>query len=48
MQEVSRAPSARTTVLRLLNDEYFVALPFEPYGNLGKGRFLLRTLTPKR
>jgi predicted regulator of Ras-like GTPase activity (Roadblock/LC7/MglB family) len=47
MQEVSVRAEKQTTVMRLLNDEYFVALTLEPGGNLGKGRFLLRTLTPK-
>ena len=30
------------TVMRLINEEYFVALAIEPSGNLGKARFLLR------
>jgi hypothetical protein len=30
------------TLMRLINDEYFVALAIEPTGNLGKARFLLR------
>jgi predicted regulator of Ras-like GTPase activity (Roadblock/LC7/MglB family) len=47
MQEVSVRAEHQTTVMRLLNDEYFVALTLAPEGNLGKGRFLLRTLTPK-
>jgi predicted regulator of Ras-like GTPase activity (Roadblock/LC7/MglB family) len=36
-----------TTVIRLLNHEYFVALALGANGNTGKGRYLLRTLTPK-
>lgn len=35
------------TVVRMLNDEYFVAVTLRPEGNLGKARFLLRTRTPK-
>ncbi|MFW6067297.1 MAG: roadblock/LC7 domain-containing protein [Myxococcota bacterium] len=35
------------TVVRMLNDEYFVAMTLKPEGNLGKARFLLRTRTPK-
>ncbi|MFW5876921.1 MAG: roadblock/LC7 domain-containing protein, partial [Myxococcota bacterium] len=35
------------TVVRLLNDEYFVAVTLKPEGNLGKARFLLRTRTGK-
>jgi hypothetical protein len=36
-----------TTLIRLLNPEYFVAMTIAPGGNFGKARFLLRTLTPK-
>jgi hypothetical protein len=31
-----------TTVIRLLNESYFIALALSPTGNLGKGRYLLR------
>ena len=31
-----------TTVVRLLNDEYFVALAIEPAANLGRARYMLR------
>jgi predicted regulator of Ras-like GTPase activity (Roadblock/LC7/MglB family) len=46
-REVSIQAENVTTVIRLLNKEYFVALTMEPDGNFGKARFLLRTLTPK-
>ncbi len=46
-REVSIQAENVTTVIRLLNNEYFVALTMGPKGNFGKGRFLLRTLTPK-
>ena len=32
-----------TTVIRLINEEYFIAVTLQPSGNLGKARFLLRT-----
>lgn len=32
-----------TTMLRMVNDEYFVAMFLKPEGNFGKGRVLLRT-----
>jgi len=32
-----------TTMLRMVNDEYFVAMFLKPGANLGKGRLLLRT-----
>ncbi len=35
-----------TTVIRMISDTYFVALTMTPDGNLGKGRFMLRTRIP--
>ena len=46
-REVAIQAERMTTVIRFLNDQYFVALALAPGGNFGKGRFLLRTLTPK-
>jgi len=46
-REISIQTENMTTVIRLLNTEYFVALTMAPNGNFGKARFLLRTLTPK-
>lgn len=46
-REVSVQAERLGTVIRLLNDEYFVAVALEPAGNHGKARFLLRTLAPK-
>jgi len=46
-REISIQAERMTTVIRLLNKEYFVALTLAPNGNVGKGRYLLRTLTPK-
>ena len=46
-REVSIQAEKLTTVIRLLNKDYFVALTMSPGGNFGKARFLLRTLTPK-
>jgi predicted regulator of Ras-like GTPase activity (Roadblock/LC7/MglB family) len=45
--EVSIQAERLTTVIRLLNKEYFVALALAPNGNTGKGRYLLRTLSPR-
>jgi hypothetical protein len=36
-----------TTLIRVINQTYFVAITMDPEGNLGKGRFLLRVLAPK-
>jgi predicted regulator of Ras-like GTPase activity (Roadblock/LC7/MglB family) len=46
-REVSIQAERLTTLIRMLNKEYFVALTLVPHGNFGKARFLLRTLTPK-
>jgi predicted regulator of Ras-like GTPase activity (Roadblock/LC7/MglB family) len=32
-----------TTLLRMIDDTYFVAMFLKPDGNMGKGRFLLRS-----
>ena len=45
-QEVAVKTERLTTVVRMLTDEYFVALALEPGGNVGKARFLLRTSAP--
>ncbi len=46
-KEVSIQAENMLTVIRLLNDEYFVAVTLKPGGNLGKARFLLRTQVDK-
>jgi len=45
--EVSIKAEKMTTVIRLLNDEYFVAIALEPSGNQGRARFLLRASAHK-
>ncbi len=46
-REVAVQAEKMTTVMRLINDEYFVALAMQPTGNFGKARFLLRMQAPK-
>ena len=46
-REVSVQAENMITLMRLLNDEYFVAVALRPNGNLGKARFLLRTQVDK-
>jgi len=41
-REVAVSAENMTTVIRLLNESYFIALALAPNGNLGKGRYLLR------
>lgn len=46
-REVAIQAERLTTVIRLINEEYFVALAMKPEGNYGKARFLLRTSATK-
>ena len=46
-REVSIQAERQTTLIRLVNQEYFLALTLAPHGNLGKARYLLRMLSPK-
>ena len=45
--EVAIQAENMTTLMRLLNEEYFIAVAMRPSGNIGKARFLLRTSAPK-
>lgn len=42
-REVTIQGEKVTTVIRLINEEYFVAVALRPDGNFGKARYLLRT-----
>ncbi|MEB2311055.1 MAG: roadblock/LC7 domain-containing protein [Sorangiineae bacterium] len=46
-REVSFKSDKMVTLIRVLNDNYFVALALEPEGNFGKGRFMLRVAAPE-
>ena len=46
-REVAIQAERMTTVIRLLNNEYFVAVAIKPDGNTGKARYLLRTVAGK-
>lgn len=46
-QEIAIGTERLTTIIRTLGENYFLALALSPEGNLGKGRFLLRTAAPK-
>lgn len=46
-KEVAIQAEKLLTIVRMLNNEYFVALAMKPEGNYGKGRFLLRLAAPK-
>ncbi|MEZ4340364.1 MAG: hypothetical protein R3B82_27395 [Sandaracinaceae bacterium] len=46
-EEVSIRAEHMITVMRVVNEEYFVAITLQPHGNFGKARFLLRTAGSK-
>lgn len=46
-REVAIQAEHMTTLIRVVNDDYFLALTLRPDGNPGKGRFILRTAAPK-
>ena len=45
--EVSIGTDKVITLVRMLNETYFLALAMMPSGNFGKGRYLMRTAAPK-
>jgi predicted regulator of Ras-like GTPase activity (Roadblock/LC7/MglB family) len=45
--EVSIGTDKVVTLIRTLGESYFLAVAMRPDGNLGKGRFLMRTAAPK-
>lgn len=46
-EELTVRTDRMTTVVRLINEEYFLAVTLQPNGNLGKARYILRLLAPK-
>jgi predicted regulator of Ras-like GTPase activity (Roadblock/LC7/MglB family) len=47
VQEVVIRAASVTILIRVLNNEYFLALAIRPDGNFGKGRYLLRVVAPR-
>jgi predicted regulator of Ras-like GTPase activity (Roadblock/LC7/MglB family) len=45
--EVAIGTDKMITLIRTLGDTYFLAFALKPDGNLGKGRYLMRTVAPK-
>jgi predicted regulator of Ras-like GTPase activity (Roadblock/LC7/MglB family) len=45
--EVAFKSEKLVTLIRVINETYFVAMALSPDGNLGKGRYLLRLLAPQ-
>jgi hypothetical protein len=46
-REVAFRSEKMTTLIRVINKGYFVAVAIEPEGNVGKSRFLLRIIAPR-
>lgn len=46
-REIAFKSDKLVTLIRIINQTYFVALALTPEGNLGKGRYLLRVLAPE-
>ena len=47
VKEIAIKAEQLTVIIRVLSEEYFVALALRPEGNFGKGRYLLRVVAPK-
>jgi predicted regulator of Ras-like GTPase activity (Roadblock/LC7/MglB family) len=47
VQEIAIRAEKLTILIRVVNNDYFLALAVRPDGNLGKGRYLLRVVAPK-
>jgi predicted regulator of Ras-like GTPase activity (Roadblock/LC7/MglB family) len=45
--EIAIGTEKMITIIRTLNETYFLALALRPDGNLGKGRYMMRTAAPK-
>lgn len=46
-EEVSFRSEKMTTVVRIIDDNYFILMTMAPDANVGKGRFALRLLAPQ-
>jgi predicted regulator of Ras-like GTPase activity (Roadblock/LC7/MglB family) len=46
-REVAFRSDKLVTLIRVINESYFVAMALSPDGNLGKGRYLLRIVAPQ-
>lgn len=47
LEEVTICSESLTFIIRLITDEYFIALALSPEGNYGKGRYLVRVTAPE-
>lgn len=47
LKEIAIKAEQLTVAIRMLNDEYFLAVTLKADGNLGKARFLMRVAAPR-
>ena len=47
LEEITICSESLTFIIRLITDEYFIAIALAPEGNYGKGRYLVRVAAPK-
>ncbi len=47
LEELTVKSGSLTFLIRLINEEYFIALALHPDANLGKGRYLARIAAPR-
>ena len=47
LKEITIKAERLTTLIKVLNQDYFIALAIEPEGNFGKGRYVMRVVAPK-
>lgn len=46
VQEITIKTDKMVYLIRMINEEYFIALVLNPYGNYGKARYLIRKSVP--
>lgn len=47
LEELTVCSESISIIVRIITDEYFLALAISPDGNYGKGRYLVRVTAPK-
>src|SRR5215472_13291120 len=47
VQEIAIRCAQLTILIRVVSQDYFIALAIRPDGNFGKGRYLLRVVAPQ-
>lgn len=47
LEELTVCSDTLTLIVRLITDEYFLAMALSPEGNYGKGRYMVRITAPR-